>query len=333
MSFNSTPSSTLAEVDTSPSSTNIGVLLAVCSSLAIGTSYTTLKLGLRGTRTDSHEYLRNPTWWAGMSLHAIGELFNFAAYTFAPAVLVTPLGALSVLTGTVLGAYFLKERLNVVGKMGCALCLVGSVLVVANAPEEREVGSVDEMVALALRPGRNPLFHLSVCAGMGAVSVMALKAFGIAIKLTVEGDNQFTRVSTWLFGLAAAGCIVVQMNYFNKALSVFPQSIVSPIYYVTFTTAVLTASFILFQGFNITDGVKSVSLFAGFLTIFTGVYLLNFNGSDLDEGLSDANSEHELGSIRSLGTSASMSEQSFELRRSADTLAPRGSAVWSRRRA
>lgn len=43
-----------------------------------------------------------------------GEVFNFAAYTFAPAVLVAPLGALGVLTGTVLGAYFPGERLEVV---------------------------------------------------------------------------------------------------------------------------------------------------------------------------------------------------------------------------
>jgi len=29
----------------------------------------------------------------------LGEIANFAAYTFAPAILVTPLGALSVLIG------------------------------------------------------------------------------------------------------------------------------------------------------------------------------------------------------------------------------------------
>lgn len=32
-------------------------------------------------------------------LVAIGEISNFAAYAFAPAILVTPLGALSVLIG------------------------------------------------------------------------------------------------------------------------------------------------------------------------------------------------------------------------------------------
>ena len=67
---------------------------------------------------------------------------------------------------------------------------------------------------------------------------------------------------------------------------------VSPIYYVTFTTAVLTASFILFQVLNITDEIRSASLLCGFITIFTGVYLLNFNGSDIEQ--SELAVEYEL---------------------------------------
>lgn len=70
----------------------------------------------------------------------------------------------------------------------------------------------------------NPVYYLSVCATTGAVSVMALKAFGIAIKLTFAGSNQFVHLSTYIFAIVAIGCILVQMNYFNKALSTFPQS-------------------------------------------------------------------------------------------------------------
>jgi magnesium-transporting ATPase (P-type) len=72
---------------------------------------------------EGHGYLTNYLWWIGMlistlchscfhsltcffsipsiSSHTIlvvlGELANFAAYSYAPAILVTPLGALSVL--------------------------------------------------------------------------------------------------------------------------------------------------------------------------------------------------------------------------------------------
>jgi len=38
---------------------------------------------------------------------AVGEIANFAAYAYAPAILVTPLGALSVLIGYAIGYSFL----------------------------------------------------------------------------------------------------------------------------------------------------------------------------------------------------------------------------------
>ena len=57
---------------------------------------------------------------------------------------------------------------------------------------------------------------------------------------------------------------------------------VNPLYYVTFTTATLCASFILFRGFNTTDRVTNISLLCGFLVIFSGVYLLNLSRTDPD---------------------------------------------------
>lgn len=57
---------------------------------------------------------------------------------------------------------------------------------------------------------------------------------------------------------------------------------VNPLYYVTFTTATLCASFILFKGFNTTETVNTLSLLCGFLVTFTGVYLLNLSRHDPD---------------------------------------------------
>lgn len=48
----------------------------------------------------------------------VGEAANFAAYAFAPASLVTPLGALSVLVAAILSSRFLNENLNLLGKVG-----------------------------------------------------------------------------------------------------------------------------------------------------------------------------------------------------------------------
>jgi magnesium transporter len=127
---------------------------------------------------------------------------------------------------------------------------------------------------------KNPLIYLSICSTVGSVSVMSVKAFGIALKLTMAGNNQFTHPSTYAFGIVTVVSILTQMNYFNKALSQFSTSIVNPLYYVTFTTATLCASFILFRGFNTSDAVNTLSLICGFLVIFSGVYLLNLSRGD-----------------------------------------------------
>lgn len=61
-----------------------------------------------GLASEQLSYLSNPIWWAGMATMVVGEgawatdaVANFIAYTFAPPMLVTPLGALSVLVGYV----------------------------------------------------------------------------------------------------------------------------------------------------------------------------------------------------------------------------------------
>lgn len=47
----------------------------------------------------------------------VGEAANFAAYAYAPASLVTPLGALSILVSAVLASKLLQEHMNLLGKV------------------------------------------------------------------------------------------------------------------------------------------------------------------------------------------------------------------------
>jgi len=137
----------------------IGLGLAITSTLAIGTSFVITKKGLNdaadkhGFEGEGFAYLKTPLWWAGIASLVIGEVANFAAYAFAPAILVTPLGALSVLIGAVLGSYFLNEELGVLGKLGCAVCLLGSVIIVLHAPPDKEITTVDEILNYAIQPG------------------------------------------------------------------------------------------------------------------------------------------------------------------------------------
>lgn len=88
------------------------------------------------------------------------------------------------------------------------------------------VFSLVMIFGVAPRYGRsNPLVYISICSLVGSVSVMAIKGFGVAVKLTFGGNNQFTHPSTYAFGIVVVGCIVVQMNFFNKALDTFSTNV------------------------------------------------------------------------------------------------------------
>lgn len=79
---------------------------------------------------------------------------------------------------------------------------------------------------VAPRYGRkNPIVYISICSLVGSISVMAVKGFGVAVKLTFGGKNQFIYPSTYFFMFAVGGCVVVQMNYFNKALDIFSTNV------------------------------------------------------------------------------------------------------------
>jgi hypothetical protein len=89
---------------------------------------------------------------------------------------------------------------------------------------------------------------------------------------------------------------------------------VNPLYYVTFTTATLCASFILYGGFNTSDAVNTLSLLSGFLVIFTGVYLLNISRTDPD-GFKAING-HEVDGIATDIISGIQTRRSMQARRS-----------------
>lgn len=124
------------------------------------------------------------------------------------------------------------------------------------------------------------------------------------------------------------------MFYIGHHANVRARS-VNPLYYVTFTTFTLVASFILFRGFNTTDPINTISLLCGFLTIFTGVYLLNLSREDPDgRNLGIKSTDYrgayqEVDGIPTDGLAGLQTRFSMQSRRSGET--HRRSASWTQR--
>ncbi|KAH9523223.1 Magnesium transporter nipa2 [Bulinus truncatus] len=245
-------------------------------------------------------YLKEWMWWAGMILMTSGECANFAAYAFAPATLVTPLGALSVIVSAVLSARVLKEKLNILGKVGCLLCVLGSTVMVIHSPKEQEVHSVTDLMLKMKEPAfivygavilivaivaifyfsprygqKNVLVYITICSTLGCFTVMGCKGVGIAINATLRGNNEFTNWMTYFLLGVVVICILLQLNYLNKALDSFNTAVVTPIYYVFFTSFVITGSAILFEEFQKMAALDIVGDLCGFVVIVAGIFLLN----------------------------------------------------------
>ncbi|RAL15052.1 DUF803 domain membrane protein [Aspergillus homomorphus CBS 101889] len=291
----------------------VGICLAVASGFFIGTSFVLKKIGLLRANVKYNEeagegygYLKNLYWWGGMTLMIVGEICNFVAYAFVDAILVTPLGALTVVVCTVLSAIFLKERLSFVGKVGCFCCIIGSVVIPLNAPEQSSVSNIQEMKHYVIAPGflsyagviiagciftalylgprygkKSMFVYLSICSLIGGLSVVATQGLGSAILAQINGESQFKEWFLYVLLVFVVATLLTEIIYLNKALNIFNAALVTPTYYVFFTSATIVTSAVLFQGFH--GSVKDiVTVVLGFLQICAGVVLLQLSKSAKD---------------------------------------------------
>ncbi|KAJ7884705.1 hypothetical protein B0H13DRAFT_2537123 [Mycena leptocephala] len=227
---------------------------------------------------------------------------NFGTYRFAPPIMVTPLGALSVIVAAVFTSFLLNERL---GHLGHRIKNWKPSRSFSNTPSSQVrptvapslptfqvidaspflgflfyfftvlIFSLITAYDVAPRHGRtNPLVYISIASLVGGVSDMFVKGLSIALKLPLSDENQSsTRRHTCSSSSRA----------------------VNPIYYVGFCTTTMVASLILFKGFNTTSASNTVSLLSEFTVTFLGVHILNLAMLDESEAASCAASNVSLG--------------------------------------
>lgn len=180
-------------------------------------------------------------------LTGLSEICNFAAYLFADAILVTPLGALSVVICAILSGIFLKERLSFVGKIGCFQCIVGSVVIAANAPEQGAVNTIQDMQKLVISPGflsyagviilacafialwlgprygkKTMMVYITVCSLIGGLSVVSIQGIGAAITAQARGTDgpQFKNWFIYVLIVFIITTLVTEIIFLNVSLAI-----------------------------------------------------------------------------------------------------------------
>ncbi|KAM9849312.1 magnesium transporter NIPA1 [Aulostomus maculatus] len=296
MTFTSEPSSVSLPV--------AGVVIAVISSFINGSTFVLQKKGILRSRDSGASYLRDAVWWIGTLSMIVGQIGNFLAYNVAPAVVVTPLGALGVLFGAVLASWILEEHLNILGKLGCVLCCCGSVVLIIHAPKSESVTSRLELeerlsdpvvviyallVVLVLtvliawaapaHGASNIMVYVAICSLLGSFTVPSSKGLGLAAQDVFSGGAVPSRTLALFLSLLGtlAVSVLIQFYFINKALESFSSNVFEAIYYVTFTCTVIVASALLFKEWTVLTLTDSLAMLCGLTTVCIGVVLLRIS--------------------------------------------------------
>lgn len=252
---------------------------------------------------------------------ATGEIGNFAAFAFAPASLVAPLGAWSVVLSAILAHVFLHETVSNINLIGIALCVTGAFLIGTSGPDVSSAEAAldaDAVSRLLVRLpfvifmlltlsatacliyishrttlGQQYIFvYVGVSSLLGGVTVVCAKALSTFLRLTIEGNSQFVNLLPFGLGLILACAILAQLRYLNMAMAQFGNAQVIPVYYVLFTSCAMTSGVIMYREFDELT-VRNLPFFVGICSTMSGVFLVS----------KSARSEVRINSNPSVGTS------------------------------
>ena len=229
----------------------VGVILAIVGNLLISVSFQITKLAHNKNQNTQVSYLKLPLWWVSVVTMAGGEVGNFLAYGYAPATIVSPLGAVSVIFNAIFAKFFLQEANAWWQYLGVLFALGGSVGVVLGAPYscEYEV-TVDSLIELLRQPEAIAFFvcvlvvtgylglfakkswmeehvlgYTLICGLLGAITVMSSKGVSTGFRDAFAGNPVwFKSWLVYILILAMLGSIFFQMKYLNMAMIAFGSS-------------------------------------------------------------------------------------------------------------
>ncbi|KIP04337.1 hypothetical protein PHLGIDRAFT_76121, partial [Phlebiopsis gigantea 11061_1 CR5-6] len=280
----------------------IGVCLAIGSGILIGSSFVFKKKGLLSSQEghaagEGVAYLKSPMWWTGMIIMILGELCNFAAYAFVEAIIVTPMGALSVVISSLLSHFLLGEKLSLFGWIASIQCLIGSSILALNGPEEQSVNTVIGFRKLFVTPWfltyvgvviavavvlavwaapkygkKSMLPYIGICSLIGGISVSCTQGLGACILTSIRAALvrlypgpkpdpilQFKNWFIYFLMILVVTTLLTEIYYLNVALAMYNtgNDVYSQQYLVTPTYYVLFTFCTLVTSVILYQGLKA----------------------------------------------------------------------------
>jgi len=312
----------------------IGLLLAVVSNIVIAGALNLQKIAGLKAKDEGLDFHKSRRWWAAVILMCVGEFGNFTAYAFAPATLVAPLGAVSVVANSAISSLLGLEAFRFQDIVGTALVVCGGCVLVLFAPAGEANFSLQELESYLLggvflvyfglvlsvyimlhlyrihssnRSG--PVIDLVMTAIIGSITVLATKGFSTSLRRTIQGrENAFSSPLTYAMFVVILVTAAIQVRDINRALMRYGTSQVMPVYYVLFTLASICGSVVLYHEFAVVSGTRRLIFLAGCCITFFGVILITGN-RDSECSTDVATEETDDALLEFLGPSSSLEDR------------------------
>ncbi|XP_039642779.1 NIPA-like protein 3 [Perca fluviatilis] len=286
----------------------IGTLLALFGNVLVSISLSIQKYShvtLAGTK-DLRVFYRTKTWWCGFVLTCLGEGANFVSYAFAPLALVAPLNAVSVLSSSILGLIFLREKSKPkdfakrygLSFLGCILTIGGTYLFVAFGPNSHEKLKAEnvvkhfvgwpvllylllEIITFCLllyfykrRSANYLVIILMLVALLGSVTVITVKAVSGMLVLTIEGNMQLDYPIFSVMFVCMVASVVFQARFLSQACKLYDSSLIASVNYILSTVFAVVAGAVFYLEFKNEDVLHICMFLLGSAFCFLGVFLL-----------------------------------------------------------
>uniref|UniRef100_A0A1I8IPD5 PDZ domain-containing protein n=1 Tax=Macrostomum lignano TaxID=282301 RepID=A0A1I8IPD5_9PLAT len=238
---------------------------------------------------DRKHYLKRPLWWIGVIMMILGEVGNFAAYGFAPASVVAPLGTSTVIANMFIAVIFLREQLRPEDLFGSGLAVkehvFNAVQVVQALVSARFIiyitieasALVVLFFLLYVLKRDNVLVLLLITSIIASMTVICAKAVSGLLNLTIAGSPQYRHPVLYIMAVIMLATCILQVHYLNLAMKGSDSTVVVPTNFVFFTISAIASGIVFFNEFA---GLYSLSIFMfllGCLLSFIGVYFITFN--------------------------------------------------------
>ncbi|KAF1741704.1 hypothetical protein MXB_1014 [Myxobolus squamalis] len=279
---------------------SVGVIISIFASFLIGMSFIIKKYGLahaekKGRRASDggFGYLKDPVWWIGMLFMSTGEILNFVAYMFAPAVIIAPIGAISILTSILLGVLVLKENFRKAQGFGCILIVIGTTILLFISPEIDDMYvlyvffvfvSVSTLIRLVntARYSRSLIPYILICSILCTLTISSCKGISVLIS-----HARFEQIYSddwrlfFIFSIQLIVSIIIQIIYLNKVLDIHSSVKVTPVYYTFFTLFVTAFNSLMYPN---TTGKTASFVWGTIIALIltnVGVFITQrYSGSD-----------------------------------------------------